>query len=283
MSTNCCINCQSKRLAYQKETDIYKCLDCGYEYPKQYFFISHSHLDIEKVRIIRNIVEETFFYEPILFFLKCLSDENEIQSLIQREINERIWFVYCDSENARKSEYVQKEREIVEKLIAGGKKINLLNIELDKFNIWDDGCYDYIRRQISYRIRKTKVFISYQHKNSLFAEKVKNALSERGFSVWTDLDMTAGDLWNVSVNNAIKEHSYKNGLFLLLSSESDVNSFYVKRELETAVMHGSLVLPVLFGGAKMNAFINLPINSFLFDESNFDKEIERLISVINDL
>lgn len=156
MSTNCCINCQSRRLAYVKENDSYKCLDCGYEYPKQYFFVSHSHLDIEKVRIIRNIIEETFFYEPILFFLKCLSDENEIQNLIRREINERIWFVYCDSENARKSEYVKKEREMVDSLIVSKKRINVLNIELDKFNIWDEACYDYIREQISYRIRKPK-------------------------------------------------------------------------------------------------------------------------------
>ena len=224
MSTNCCINCQSKRLVYRKETDAYKCLDCSYEYQKQYFFISHSHLDIEKVRIIRNIIEETFFYEPILFFLKCLSDENEIQTLIQREINERIWFVYCDSENARKSEYVKKEREIVNNLIASGKKINLVNIELDKFNIWDDGCYDYIRNQIAYRIRKTKIFISYQRKDSPFASRIKDYLINRGFSVWTDLDVSSGDLWNVAVDSAIKEHSYKNGLFLLLTSETDVNS-----------------------------------------------------------
>ena len=282
MSTNCCINCQSKRLVYQKETDTYKCLDCGYEYQKQYFFISHSHLDIEKVRIIRNIIEETFFYEPILFFLKCLSDENEIQTLIQREINERIWFVYCDSEHARKSEYVKKEREIVNNLIASGKKINLVNIELDKFNIWDDGCYDYIRNQIAYRIRKTKIFISYQRKNSPFASRVKDYLINRGFSVWTDLDVSAGDLWNVAVDSAIKEHSYKNGLFLLLTSETDVNSYHVKKEIETALLHGSLVLPVLLDNTATN---ESPIssNNFLFNESNFDEEIERLITVINKL
>ena len=280
MSTNRCINCQSKRLAYQKKGDIYKCLDCGYEYPKQYFFISHSHLDIEKVRIIRNIIEETFFYEPILFFLKCLSDENEIDSLIEREINERIWFVYCDSENAKKSEYVKKERAFVNSLISNGKKINLLNIELDKFNIWDDDCYEYIREQISYRIRKTKVFISYQRKDTAIARKIKDALFSRGFSVWTDEDMAAGDLWNVAINTAIKEHSYKNGLFLLLTSERDIDSFFVKAEIETALSHGSLVLPVLCGSAKANS---APSNNFVFDESHFDEEIERLIGVINEL
>lgn len=279
MSTNCCINCQSKRLVYEKENDSYKCLDCGYEYPKQYFFISHSHLDIEKVRIIRNIIEETFFYEPILFFLKCLSDEEEIQSLIKREINERIWFVYCDSENARMSEYVKKEREFVEGLIASGKKINLLNIELDKFNIWDEGCYNYIREQISYRIRKTKIFLSHRHKDSEIAERIKKALIKRGFSVWSDLDIPVGDLWNVAVGDSIKEHSYKNGLFMLLTSEGEQSDF-VKRELDLALQQGALVLPVIIKGESLDEPKN---KGFIFDCDNFDKNIEALISSINAL
>ena len=70
-----CYNCESKKLVCDNEIDAYVCQDCGYEHYKQYFFISHSHQDIEKVRIIRNVIEETFFYEPILFFLKCLSDK----------------------------------------------------------------------------------------------------------------------------------------------------------------------------------------------------------------
>ena len=37
-----------------------------------YVFISHSHKDIEKVRILRNVMEENGF-EPLCFFLKCLT------------------------------------------------------------------------------------------------------------------------------------------------------------------------------------------------------------------
>lgn len=46
-------------------------------------FISHSHLDIEVVRKIRNQLEECGF-EPLMFYLKCLTDDNEIESLIQK-------------------------------------------------------------------------------------------------------------------------------------------------------------------------------------------------------
>ena len=65
-----CLNCDCENIIYvntKENPDSYKCMKCGYIYPKNYFFISHSHLDIEKVRVIRNTIEETFFYEPILF------------------------------------------------------------------------------------------------------------------------------------------------------------------------------------------------------------------------
>lgn len=283
MSTNRCINCQSKRLVYERENDAYRCLDCGYEYPKQYFFISHSHLDIEKVRIIRNIIEETFFYEPILFFLKCLSDEEELQSLIRREINERIWFVYCDSENARKSEYVNKERAIVNELIANGKKINLLNVELDKFNIWDDGCYDYIKEQISYRIRKTKIFLSHQWKDLAVAEKIKEALTARGFSVWSASNVAPLDLWSDTVENDIKRHSYKDGLFMVLSGENADDGFCIRSELDSAIHYGALVLPVVIDGSNTEAFNDCTIQNFMFNVNDFDAEMDRLIAVINGL
>mgnify|MGYP000774152934 FL=1 len=67
-----------------------------------WIFISHSHLDIDIVRRIRNKLEDRGF-EPLMFFLKCLNDDNEIESLIKREINEREWFIYVESDNAANS------------------------------------------------------------------------------------------------------------------------------------------------------------------------------------
>ena len=53
-----------------------------------YIFLSHSHEDIEKVREIRNSLEQDGF-EPLCFYLKCLSDDSEIEDLIKREIDAR--------------------------------------------------------------------------------------------------------------------------------------------------------------------------------------------------
>ena len=49
----------------------------------------------------------------MMFFLKCLSDEDEIDDLIRREIEARSWFILCDSANARNSLWVQQEIEMI--------------------------------------------------------------------------------------------------------------------------------------------------------------------------
>lgn len=80
--------------------------------PLKYIFVSHSSQDWNKVRLIRNFLEEQSFY-PLLFHLKCLETGGEdlvlLKDLIHREILARRRFLYCNSENAVKSEYVQWE------------------------------------------------------------------------------------------------------------------------------------------------------------------------------
>ncbi len=95
--------------------------------PGGYVFISHSHQDIEKVRQIRNAMEEAG-YEPLCFYLKCLSDEDEIENLLKREIDAREWFVYVDSPNARASSWVARERAYIASL--GNKQV--VTIDLDE-------------------------------------------------------------------------------------------------------------------------------------------------------
>lgn len=75
---------------------------------KIYIFVSHSHQDIEKVRVIRNYLEG-LGGEPILFFLLSQTDEDKITTLIEQEIDARIWFLYCKSPNAELSTWVNTE------------------------------------------------------------------------------------------------------------------------------------------------------------------------------
>lgn len=80
--------------------------------PQKYIFVSHSSKDWEKVRVIRNYLEEKSFY-PLLFHLKCLETKGEdlalLKNLLQREIQARRRFLYCNSKDAMESEYVQWE------------------------------------------------------------------------------------------------------------------------------------------------------------------------------
>ena len=134
-----------------------------------WIFISHSHKDVEKVRILRNKLESMGF-DPLLFYLKCLSDENEIEGLIKREIDERDWFIYADSKNARASKWVQTEREYIEGFV--NKKVFTVDLNSD------------INEQLSmmeHVARQMKVFISYQHRDTHIKNQISQKLIEKGF------------------------------------------------------------------------------------------------------
>ncbi len=113
--------------------------------PLKYIFVSHSSKDWEKVRAIRNYLEDKSFY-PLLFHLKCLETKGEdlslLQDLLHREIQARRRFLYCNSENAIKSEFVQWELSQV-KEVKGAifKEIDLekpSNYILDELSYWTD-------------------------------------------------------------------------------------------------------------------------------------------------
>ena len=142
-----------------------------------WIFISHSHLDIDIVRRIRNKLEDRGF-EPLMFFLKCLNDDNEIESLIKREINEREWFIYVESDNAANSRWVKSEREYIAQL--SGKKVFTIDINGD------------ITQQVENITRQLKVFISYARKDRAVYEIIKQALLSSDFLVFDDNEIPVG-------------------------------------------------------------------------------------------
>ena len=90
-------------------------------------FLSHSHKDFEKVRKIRDILE-TLDCEPLIFYLKCLDDSNaELEQFIKKEIEARNIFIYCKSQNAENSAWVQKELEYIKSF--DSKRLYTIDIE----------------------------------------------------------------------------------------------------------------------------------------------------------
>ena len=64
---------------------------------------------------MRNALEERGHF-PLLFFLRCLTDESELESLLQREIEARDFFLLCNSENAAASRFVAEEVDYIKSL-----------------------------------------------------------------------------------------------------------------------------------------------------------------------
>lgn len=136
-------------------------------------FLSHSNKDYEKVRLVRNMLEEQSL-RPLMFFLHCLNDDDEIDSLIKREIDCRTRFILCDSENARKSHWVQKE---VEYIMSQNRICE--TIDLSK-------SMDEIMFTLQDFINKTRIFISYNREEYPLAEMVYNRLRLYDFAVYID-------------------------------------------------------------------------------------------------
>ncbi len=277
-----CYNCDSKRLVYDQNKDAYVCLDCKYEYPKQYFFISHSHLDIEKVRIVRNIVEETFFYEPILFFLKCLSEEEEINNLVRREITERVWFIYCKSRNAERSRFVAEERRFIDQLIQNGYRKKILTVDLDNFEIWDEGCIEDIRRQVSYKIRKARIFLSSEQRDAFVARPLYERLTAGGYNVWWDNDIGSAELWQDGIGKKIKEHSYKDGIFMPVLTGNRLSE-WMEREIFAAHDNNALIMPVVI---DQSVYENCPpclsaVQGFVIDPENIGRSADLLLETLD--
>ena len=168
-------------------------------------FLSHSNKDYEKVRQVRNMLEEQSL-RPLMFFLHCLNDDDEIDSLIKREIDCRTRFILCDSENARKSHWVQKEVEYI-------KSQNRICETIDLSKSLDE-----IMATLQDFINKTRIFISYNREEYELADMVYNRLSRLDFAVYI------ARAWDF---NSTYHQNYKDALDFLENSVVKANGYVI--------------------------------------------------------
>lgn len=230
-------------------------------------FLSHSHLDIDLVRKIRNELEKRGF-EPLVFFLKCLNDEDEIVSLIQREIDERDWFIFIESPNSLKSKWVKSEREYISQ--KDGKKVFTINTNRP------------ILIQIEDILRQQKVFITYSHSHRDIYKMIKNALIERDFLVFDEYDLELNPNSINQIKNEIEDSS-RNGFVLLLVTEQLNKSTYLKDEIELALKAKGKIIPVYIGNATLDPTWPDDLRERMgvhLDEKPTEDQIKKLISFI---
>lgn len=201
-----------------------------------WIFLSHSNEDYEPVRRIRNILEE-MNTRPLMFFLKCLNDSNEIEDLIKREIRARTRFILCDSENARKSNWVQKEIKYISEL---HKPYDVIDISASEGEI---------RSKLKEFFRKEHLYISYPRELMPAIEVIDQRLSKYDFAT------TFIDKFESHRTHFLKEFedniskAVERGHFIsLLSHHSTQTRFrFSQFELDLAIEHDSkrkAILPI---------------------------------------
>lgn len=81
------------------------------------------------------------------------------------------------------------------------------------------------------------VFISYARNDREVAEALADYLSERGFRVWWDFELYAGD----NFHDVIRDELERANAVVVIWSDAAAASYWVRGEAHEAVRHGSLV------------------------------------------
>ncbi len=138
---------------------------------------------------------------------------------------------------------------------------------------------------------RTKVFISYSHKDRDYARKLAGYLLERGFDVWIDDRIDCGDEWWDKIVCSIQD-CQDCAAFVVLMTPDSHSSKWVKRELLFADRQDKPMFPVLLDGENWAIFEptqyadvrdrNLPADGFCERLASVAPRQKRLLlSVVN--
>ena len=205
-----------------------------------WIFLSHSNNDWLAVREIRNVLEARG-HRPLMFFLKCLNDHEELHELIRREIEARTWFLLCDSQAARQSRWVREEMELIRSI--PGKYSETVNLDRPLGSQLD---------RIDALCRRATVYLSYARDDTKIpAGQLMDVLLQhdyhlRGLEWEIDFDNV-----QASIQRQIDDALAHGFVVLLLSHQSSKKEF-LRAEIEYALAKAAkdrsgLIVPVVFG------------------------------------
>lgn len=196
-----------------------------------WIFLSHSSEDFNKVRQIRNYLEEKS-YRPLMFYLKCLESDEEIYDLITREIDVRTRFILCDSENARGSNWVKREMDYISNQ---NPPRSFLRIDLSQSD-------DVIHKQLDSYVNQMNIYISYtRNQNDLFNE-IRLRLNKYDLRVLPDFNsINSGVIFEQEIEKQIS-HAANNVFFVFLYSKDITFSSFVTNEFKLADKMGANVI-----------------------------------------
>ena len=185
-------------------------------------FLSHSNKDYEKVIKVRDLLEKHSF-RPLMFFLKCLNDKDEIDDLIKREIDCRGRFILCDSENARKSDWVKREVEYIQ-----SKQRVYQTIDID-------APVEKIAEDVLEFKKKSTVYISYTHNDEgLYTQLASMLRDDWDFAVFDPKQMATGTSFSDTITSTM-DNALTSGMIIFVITESFVKSPWCIKELSYVI------------------------------------------------
>lgn len=198
-----------------------------------WIFVSHASDDLVQVRQVRNYLEGKGA-SPLLFHLLALKEPEEFWPIIEKEIEARNFFLYCDSETAATREWVRRERATVE-AVAKIKPVRIGTIRVDEPEL-ELG-------QLDTFLAKTRVFPSFSHRDREQVRPYLRALEEAGFQVFGEMSIAPGDSWQDQIREEL-ELAARDGWVLAFLSGFSLNSPWVQAEISMAQKLGAKFIPV---------------------------------------
>jgi hypothetical protein len=118
------------------------------------------------------------------------------------------------------------------------------------------------------------IFISHNHNDDLFVDKLRAALRQQGFQIWVDHhDVPVGTIWDHIVEQKLNEAQ----VLLLILSHSSVSSIKVRAEWYEFQEMGKRVIPIRIDDCRPPLLIR-QLQQIDFSKSElFDEQLERLI------
>lgn len=243
-------------------------------------FLSHSNKDYEKVRMVRDMLEDQSF-RPLMFFLKCLNDEEEIDSLIKREIDCRTRFIYCKSVNAEKSRWVQEE---VKYIMSKDRVFEIIDM---------DQPIETIRKKLEEIKRRATLFISYQSNDFALAKRVHERLNKYDLNVWfDDYSLKVGDDFEREIRHSLM-NAINYGYVLVILNERILERDIWQRHELLLLDHLSLdsfefVIPVVRDDALMDKIKKDPglarifsnLECIVVDSENETQQCDSIVNAV---
>ncbi|MEM6723725.1 MAG: TIR domain-containing protein [Bacteroidota bacterium] len=130
------------------------------------------------------------------------------------------------------------------------------------------------------------VFISHNHRDKSFTNRLNDDLQKKGIKTWYDSEaLNIGDSLTAEVIKGIKDSKY----FLIVLSENSISSKWVKKELDARLdleqYSKKTILPVLLGSIeKKEIFEEIrklePLYANFQDLNNYNSEFNRIKNTI---